>query len=412
MLNFSRKSIDEGRYALADQTQFGRPATAPPVVAVGRYTVQGVPVEVRRVVERRETNYPYGYEIRQLQVVPGIAVNLSPSSAVLALAAARKTLDLQVELINNVEGDMRGDLALRLPAGWTPGPASHPFAFKRSGERSVFDFTVLVPALESRDYVIEAVASAGGKQYREGYEVIEHRDLETRYLYHPAVSNVRGIDVSVAPNLRVGYVMGIGDRVPEGLRQLGATVQLLESADLAGGDLSQFDVIMTGTRAYAVREDLRMYNQRLLDWVKAGGNMIVLYNTAELDPNAFAPYPAVLGRMEEISEEDAPVEIQDPAAPLFNTPNKIALSDFGGWIEQRGSKFWSSWDPAYTPMVSSHDKGQEPQKGGWLYAKYGAGHYTYCAYAFHRQLPFGVPGAYRLMANLLSLGKTTPPAPR
>lgn len=405
---FSRKSIADARYSLADQTQFGRPATKPPVVAVARYTVQGVPVEVRQVAQRREANYPYGYEIREIQVVPAIAVNLSPSSAILPVKMAKKTLDLQVELINNVEGDMTGELTLKLPTGWTAKPASHRFSFKRSGERSVFGFTVSVPTLESKGYPIEAVATVGGKQYTEGYEVIEHRDLETRYLYHPEVSNVRGIDVNIAPNLRVGYVMGIGDRVPEGLRQLGAKVQLLESRDLARADLSQFDVIMTGTRAYAVREDLRTYNQRLLDWVNAGGNMIVLYNTSELNPNMFAPYPAELGRMEEISEEDAPVEILDPAAPLFNTPNRITVDDFGGWIEQRGSKFWSSWDKAYASMVSSHDKNQEPQKGGWLYAKYGKGHYTYCAYAFHRQLPFGVAGAYRLMANLLSLGKARP----
>jgi len=166
---------------------------------------------------------------------------------------------------------------------------------------------------------------------------------------------------------------------------------------------------MTGTRAYAVRDDLRTYNQRLLDYAKNGGNLIVLYNTpAEFDPKAFAPYPAELPRnAEEVSEEDSPVEILAPARPEFTTPNVITKADFDGWVEQRGSKFFSEWDKAYTPMIATHDQGQPPQRGGWVTATYGKGRYTYFAYAFHRQLPYGVPGAYRLLANLLSLGKTS-----
>jgi len=151
---------------------------------------------------------------------------------------------------------------------------------------------------------------------------------------------------------------------------------------------------------------LKTYNRRLLDYVKEGGNLIVLYNTQEFVPTTYAPYPAQLPqRAEEVSEEDSPVEILASSHPLFNVPNRITKADFDGWVEQRGSKFFTEWDPAYTPMISTHDQGQEPQKGGWVTAAYGKGHYTYFAYAFHRQLPFGVPGAYRLLANLLSLGK-------
>jgi hypothetical protein len=138
--------------------------------------------------------------------------------------------------------------------------------------------------------------------------------------------------------------------------------------------------------------------------VENGGNLIVLYNTQELDPKLYAPYPAELpASAEEVSEEDSPVEILAPADPVFTAPNRITKADFDGWVEQRGSKFWTTWDPRYTPMIATWDKGQVPQKGGWLHARYGKGHYTYFAYAFHRQLPYGVPGAYRLLANLLSL---------
>jgi hypothetical protein len=258
--------------------------------------------------------------------------------------------------------------------------------------------------------VVQVVATAGGKEYREGYEPIEHRDLETRYLYRPARSEVRGVHVSVPAGLRVGYVMGVGDQVPAGIAQLGARVQLLDEADLATGNLAQFDAIVTGTRAYAVREDLRTYNQRLLDYVKDGGNLIVLYNTQEFVPSQFAPFKAELPRgAEEVSEEDSPVEILAPDDPVLTAPNRIGTADFQGWVEQRGSKFWSTWDPAYTPIIATWDKGQAPQKGGWLTARYGKGRYTYFAYAMHRQLPYGVPGAYRLMANLLSLARTARP---
>lgn len=403
---FTRKGIQETRYTVHDDSQLHRPSGEPPLVAMARFEVEGVPVEIREPVRRLEANLPYGYDTRVLVVVPALGVTVSPSQAVVPLGMAQKQVKIRTEVMNNVEGKSEGTLKLTLPPGWNAEPASQPFSFAHAGERAYFPFTVTIPALEDREYRIEAVATSGGREFREGYDVIQHRDLETRYLYRDAASSVRGIDVKVPAGLKVGYVMGIGDDVPAGLAQLGADVQLLGAQDLASADLSRFDTIMTGTRAYAVREDLKTYNRRLLDYVKAGGNLIVLYNTQELDPKQFAPFPGVLTRnAEEVSEEDSPVEILAPGEPVFTTPNRITKADFDHWVEQRGSKFWSSWDAAYTPMIATHDRGQAPQKGGWLHAKYGAGHYTYFAYAFHRQLPYGVPGAYRLLANLLALNR-------
>jgi hypothetical protein len=406
---FERESVAESRYAIRDASQMFRPAAAPSLSARARYTVLGVPVEIRSTVRRREARLPYGDELRELMVVPAVAVNVFPRVAIVPLAAATGAVEIRVEVLNDMESGADGQLALRLPAGWTSAPASAAFRFSRPGERRTYRFTVSVPSLVNtsvRDYRIEAMARVAGRDYTEGYDVIEHRDLETRYLYHPAATKVRGVDVKVAPNLKVGYVMGVGDDVPSGIAQLGASVTLLGEQDLATGDLRQYDAIMTGTRAYAVREDLKTYNRRLLDYVNDGGNLIVLYNTQEFVPTTYAPYPAQLpARAEEVSEEDSPVEILAASHRAFNTPNRVSLVDFDGWVEQRGSKFFTEWDPAYTPMISTHDQGQEPQKGGWLTATYGKGHYTYFAYAFHRQLPYGVPGAYRLLANLLSLGK-------
>jgi hypothetical protein len=262
-----------------------------------------------------------------------------------------------------------------------------------------------MPSIEDRLYEVRAVATVGGREYTEGFEALAFRDLETRHLYRPSAIGVRGIDVTIVPGLKVGYVMGIGDQVPDGIAQLGYGVTLLDERALATGDLGQFDAIVTGTRAYAVRQDLRTYNQRLLEYATAGGHLIVLYNTQELVPDQFAPFPGELtARAEEVSEEDSPVDILAPDAPVLNTPNRITKGDFEGWMEQRGSKFWSRWDPAYTAIIATYDTGQTPQPGGWLSARVGKGHYTYFAYALHRQLPYGVPGAYRLLANLLALG--------
>ena len=402
---FERDSIGDARYRIRDAAQMFRPAAAPPVGVVARYQVAGAVVEARSVARRREPHVPYGDELRELMIVPSVAINVQRAPAIVPLGGTANAVEARIELLNNGAAH-HGLLTLRLPQGWMSAPERAAFEFARAGERATFSFRVAPAAVAAREYRIDAVATVDGHDYTEGYDVIEHRDLETRYLYHPASMNVRGIDVKIAPKLKVGYVMGIGDEVPAGIAQLGASVTLLGEADLARGDLRQFDAIVTGTRAYAVRDDLKTYNRRLLDYVKDGGNLIVLYNTQELVPNEFAPYPGVLtARAEEVSEEDSPVEILAPAHRVLTTPNTITAADFNGWVEQRGSKFWSEWDRAYTPIIATHDVGQPSQRGGWLMADYGKGHYTYFAYAFHRQLPYGVPGAYRILANLLSLGK-------
>ncbi len=400
---FTRMSIQDAQYTVTDDAQRYQPGPAAPLTAVAAYSVRGVRVELRQPVTRLEPHLPYGYETRVLAVVPALAVTMTPSQVIVPLHGRDKKVRVRTEITNNVEGPSSGTLKLNVPSGWVVDPASQRFQFAHAGERALFSFTITIPSLEDHAYRIEAVATSAGRDFREGYEILEHRDLETRYLYKEAAARINGIDVAIAPGLKVGYVMGIGDDVPAGLAQLGVDVQLLGAEELASMDLSVFNAIITGTRAYAVRDDLKTYNRRLLDYVKNGGNLIVLYNTQEFVPNQHAPFPAELPRdAEEVSEEDSPVEILAPADPVFNVPNKITTADFDHWVEQRGSKFWSTWDSAYTPMIGTHDRGQPAQKGGWLHARYGKGHYTYFAYALHRQLPYGVAGAYRLLANLLS----------
>jgi hypothetical protein len=404
--HFHRPSIAESRYELLDPAARHRPWAPPAAEVIARYTVAGVPAEVRETVRRREAQPPYGHALRELAVVPALSVTVAPGVVVVPAGEVRPVA-VDVEVSSQAEGALDGELVLELPAGWTARPPRQPLAFTRAGERRVHRFDVTAPGLGTGRFEVAAVARAGGRSFREGFQTIAHRDLETRYLYRPARVVFRGVDVGAAPGLRVGYVMGVGDQVPAGIAQLGATVELLGESELATGELRRFDAIVTGTRAYGARADLRAHNRRLLDYVHAGGNLVVLYNTPpDLVPTRDAPFPGELpGDAEEVSEEDSPVALLAAEHELLAWPNRITAADFEGWMEQRGSKFWKTWDPAYTPLIATHDQGQAPQAGGWLTARHGRGRYTYFAYALHRQLPYGVPGAYRILANLISAGK-------
>ena len=403
---FQRESVHDSRYAIREPEHLHLAGSAPALSAALEYSVGGQSVQAREVVYRREANLPYGYEYRELKVVPALAVNVSPANLIIPLGSRRNTVSVHVELLNNQAGDIQGELALELPEGWIAQPPRQSFQFSQANARRNFSFSVTVPRLREGTYELQAVARAGGQEYRQGYQVIRHRDYDIRYLYRDSVTRVRGVDVKIAPRLKVGYVMGVGDEVPSGIEQMGADVTSLGPEDLATGDLSAYGAIVVGTRAYAVRRDLINYNQRLLDYARAGGNLVILYQTQEFVPAKWAAFPADLPRRaEEVSEEDSPVRILAPDHPVFHRPNKIELADFDGWVEQRGSKFFSSWDGAYVPLIETQDQGQEPQSGGWLAARFGEGFYTYFAYAVHRQLPYSVPGAYRIFANVLSLGR-------
>jgi len=209
--------------------------------------------------------------------------------------------------------------------------------------------------------------------------------------------------VKVGKDMQVGYIEGSGDDVPASLENLGIQVHFLASEDLASADLSKYNLILIGIRAYAVRPDLRTYNGRIIDYVKQGGTVVVQYQTPEFDHN-FGPYPYTMtSDPEEVTDEGSQMTFEQPSNPVLSWPNKITAKDFDGWIEERGSKFMESWDSHYQAPLETHDPGQSPQKGGLLVARYGSGVWVYTAYAFYRELPLGVPGAYRIFANLISI---------
>lgn len=342
---------------------------------------------------------------------PAVPVNgqpdrLTPASDRPATGANRQTAPpIQVRVTANT-APLATTTRLEVPAGWIAAPTTVAHDFTRAGEVAEVTFAVTPPDGWRGAATVEAVSRADGREYRTGYQTIDHRDLRLARLWRPATTTVRSVPVARLDGARVGYVMGVGDEVPAGIEALGVQVDLLDAAALADpASLTGLDAIVVGTRAYAVRPDLLEHNQRLIEYARAGGHLVILYQTQEFVPGEMAPYPASLPRgAEEVSEEDAPVRLLQPSHPFMTTPNRITEADFDGWVEQRGSKFFTEWDAAYTPLVETHDQGQEPQEGIWLTAELGEGHYTYLALALHRQLPYGVAGAYRILSNVLSAG--------
>jgi hypothetical protein len=330
-------------------------------------------------------------------------VTINPKAGIVPLKG--KEFAVTIGIRSNAKGAAKGTVKLELPSGWTSTPPFVEFSTVSDGDEKFATFQVRPTNLAEKSYQLTAVVDYAGEQYKQGYEVTGYPGLRPDYLYRPAVLRVSGVDVNVAEGLTVGYITGSGDDVPASLENLGVHVTFLASSDVASADLSKYRVILLGVRAYAARDELKTYSSRLLDYVKNGGVMIVQYNTPEFDHN-FGPYPYEMGsNPEEVTDETSKMEILDPKNPVFLWPNQITARDFEGWVEERGSKFLKSWDSHYEPLLSTNDEGQAPQKGGLLYARYGKGVYIYNAYAFYRQLPEGVPGAFRIFANMISLPK-------
>ena len=400
-----RESIEEAVYAIDEKEYFTYPFPPSPAWGVVRLSVAGTEFTVREPLRVTLRDPQTGTVHPALTVVSAISVRFPVEHGVLPIG--RKEYGASVVVRSNVKGPAEGTVRLKLPPGWSSVPASIPFSFAKEDEETTFDFTVKPSSdVHQEAYTIEAVASYGGREYSEGFTTVTAPDVDRFNLYRFAKHQVRGVDVKVAQGLRVGYVMGSGDDVPQSLRLISVSPVMLGPEDLANADLNQYDTIILGVRAYAARPDVKTYNGRLLDYVKNGGVLIVQYQTPEYDNN-YGPYPySQTNRPEEVSEEDSIVTILEPNHPIFTGPNRITTKDFDGWVEERGSKFIQKWDPRYKALLECHDNNQEPQKGGMLYAEYGKGVYIYSAYAWYRQLPHGVGGAFRIYANMVSLGKT------
>jgi len=404
-----REPADHGAYNIADQTLIGRADILPEVVARFDFTLNSTPFSLTRPLHYRAANPSTGQYIRPEVVEPPFAIDLPAENFVFPLGAAR---DFNVQ-IRSLVANQSGEVRVEPPQGWKATPATAPFALKEAGSEQGIRFHLTPPANASAGK-FRVVAKSASVEIATGVDVIPYSHIPAQTVLVPAEGKLSATPLKVLAR-RVGYVMGSSDKVPEALRQMGCQVDLLGGDDLASGNLGAYDAIVTGVRAYSVRPDLRAAQQRLLDYVKNGGTLVVQYNNgadARISPAVsealehLGPYPFTFGRDDaRVTDETAPVKVLVPNSPLLNVPNKITAADFEGWVQERGLYFANKWDAKYETPIETHDAGKPELPGGMLYTRYGKGVYIFSAYSWFRELPAGVPGAYRIFANLISAGR-------
>lgn len=400
---FSRPSLEQSYYDINDPRYLNLPTRPYPLLATATVMYHNVAIRLAGVVQTVDRVNGEGPVLEPLLIAPAISLSVSPSAGIVALDSSG--IELHVDLHSSVKGPATGTVHLDLPPGWKSTPETATFATRRQGEDQNLTFHVQPQNVQTKPYIITAVAEFNGEKFTQGFQTVGYPGLRPYPHYRPATYRTTGVSLKTAPDLRIGYIMGTGDDVATSLEDIGIHPAMLSAGEIASADLSHYDAIVLGIRAYAARPELKTFNNRLLEYVHNGGTVIVQYQTPEYDHN-YGPYPLVLSNdPEKVVEENSEVQILAPNDPVLNWPNKITSADFDNWVEERGHGFMKSWDPHYIALTEMHDTDQDPQKGGLLYARYGKGAYVYLSYAFFRQMPDGVPGSFRIMANLLSMAK-------
>jgi LmbE family N-acetylglucosaminyl deacetylase len=353
----------------------------------------------------------------ELNVVPAFSVRVTPPLAVIpamdshAVGAKPASREIRVSVTNGTKGAAKANVRLELPAGWKSTPQGESLSFAHEDESLSARFQVTAPAqVKSGEYTLRAIVTSqatGDQRFTTGYQEIEYPHIQRRQVIKLAEVALKVVDVKTTSGLRVGYIIGVGDQVPQAIEQLGARLTFIDPDELAGGDLSKYDVIVTGVRAYERRDDLRAYNQRLLDYAGRGGTVIVQYNKMEFNQAEYGPYPAKVSN-NRVSDELVPVKILTPDHPVFNYPNRIGPAAWAGWVQERGLYFLGEKDAKYVDLVSMVDSFKDnpgEKLGSMVEGKVGKGRWMYLGLGLWRQLPAGTDGAYQLLANLISLPK-------
>lgn len=393
------ESHDLGRFTVKDQKNIGLPENNAAVEFSFFITVSGETLEIKRPLIYKWTDNVKGELWRPFEIVPPLFINVMDKVVIFNDQQAR---ELKLLISSSTETPMEGTLKLTLPEGWRAEPESISFKFDKRGEELSRAFKLFPSSGESKG-IVKAVAIIGDKKYDQALQLIQYDHIPTQTLLPDAKANVVRIDLKKEGKL-IGYVRGAGDEIPAALRNMGYEVWEMKNDEVTIANLKKVDAVVMGIRAVNTNERLRYFMTDLLAYINEGGTVIFQYNTnSELQVETFSPYPLKLGR-ERVTQEDAEVRILKPDHAVFNTPNKITPKDFEGWVQERGLYFPSQWDANYEALLSMNDKGETPKDGSLLVAKYGKGFYVYTGLSFFRELPEGVSGAYKLFANLVSLG--------
>ncbi|HXT13031.1 MAG TPA: PIG-L family deacetylase [Candidatus Angelobacter sp.] len=385
-----------GLFHVDDPSLIGRPENPPvfpiqQVFEVGGETlvIADAPVAIEKDPNGKETS-------RRLDVIPPVSIHFN---AEVALFAPGSSHPVEIEL-TAARANSKGTLQLETPSDWKVTPAQHSFDLAQAGDKTQLTFTVTAPA-QSTTAKIGAVADIGGTRYRNDRYVIHYSHIPLQLLQPVAALKCLSLDLAVHGR-KIGYIQGAGDSVDACLRQMGCTVTELTTNDLTPGRLKDFDAIVTGVRLFDTHRNLGDKLSALFDYVQNGGTVVMQYN--RVDGLESTPLTLKISQLR-VTDEHAPVTFLAPDSPVLNTPNKITSADFDNWVQERGTYFPNQWDSHFTPILACNDPGESPLKGSLLVADYGKGHFVYTGLTFFRQLPAGVPGAYRLFANLISLGK-------
>ncbi len=389
----------KGMFVVNDQTLIGKAENDAALSCRIKLSVNGETITFRKPVVYK-TNDPVNGEVyRPFILIDPVHIILENDVYIFPDDSSR---NISV-IVKAGRDQVRGTLRLAVDDGWQIKPVSAPVDLKNKNEEQVFSFQVIPPEGQSVNTLQASVTLSNGRNYRRGYQIIDYDHIPVQTIFPPAETKMVKLDISKKGNL-IGYIQGAGDDIPKSLEQIGYKVQYLTDDDFTNNRLQQFDAIIAGIRAYNTVDELSYHQSKLMDYVRQGGTMIVQYNTSHrLVIEDLAPYPLQLSR-DRVTVEESPVTVLAGDHPVMTEPNQITQADFSGWVQERGLYFPDQWDDRFVPVLSCHDPGETPKRGGLLVAEYGEGHYIYTGYSWFRELPAGVPGAFRIFANLISLG--------
>jgi len=387
-----------GMFAVDDEANIGKPETPRSYTVNFDLEIMGASIEFERELVYRYTDPSVGLIYRPFEIIDPIFVSIAEDAFIFPDDASK-----QIEVtVTAARKDVAGTVKLKIPNGWTSNPVSYEFDIANKDGFQKLNFELTPPKKQSTGY-ISPIASYNGKDYSNELVEINYEHIPFQSVSKSEKAKVAKIDIQKKGE-KVAYIMGAGDKVPECLRYIGYQVDEIDVSQAEVEYLKNYDALVLGVRALNTIENIGVYRDNMMEYVNQGGTMIVQYNTSRrVKAKDFPPYPITLSRFR-VSQEDAEVRIVNPDHPLMNEPNKITEADFEDWIQERGLYFAGEWDKNYETILSSNDPGEDPGEGGLLVSKYGEGHFIYSSYSWFRELPAGVPGAYRIFTNMISLG--------
>jgi len=388
-----------GMYKVDQRTLIGFPETPRDIVVDFNLLIGNTPISFTKAVVYRYSKPDKGELYRPFEIIPEASASITEK---VIIFENDKQRDIQVKVKAGKE-NLEGYVQLAYPKDWSVYPEKQKITLTNKDEEQLLTFTVIPPKNQSEGYLTPMV-HIGDKVYTKELVEITYSHIPYQTVLLPSESKIVRLDIKKKGE-NIAYIEGAGDVVPESLQQIGYNVVKVKPKDITSEFLTKFDAVVVGIRAYNIVEELKFKQQILFNFVENGGNMIVQYNTSRgIKVDQLAPFDLKLSR-DRVTDENAEVRIINPDHELLNFPNKITQEDFNGWTQERGLYFPGEWSDKFTPLISINDKGETPKTGSLLVAKHGKGHYIYTGLSFFREFPAGVSGAYRLFANMLSIGK-------